>query len=70
MSAIVLGIGTAPGYVLPMPGYNVGKLLFPRAPRDERRRKMRALRWWIVAIVVIVAAVVAVLYATYVQGRR
>jgi len=52
-----------------MPGY-VGKLLFPRAARDERRRKMTALRWWVVGGVLIVAAIIGVLYAVYLQGQH
>ena len=69
MSAIILGIRAAACYGPNMPGY-VGKLLFPRAARDERRRKMTALRWWVVGGVLIVAAIIGVLYAVYLQGQH
>ena len=50
-----------------LPGY-VSKLLFPKTPRDERRRKMRAIRRALVLGLIIAGAVALVLWLAYLNA--
>ena len=49
---------------------HLSKLLFPSAPRDQRRRRMRTLRFLLVAGILTAGAVAGVLYLLYYQQGR
>ena len=40
----------------------LSKILFPRAPRDVQRRKLKALILWVVLGLILSAAIAALLY--------
>ena len=46
----------------------IGKFLFPKATRSQRKRRLRAIFFWLIASVAIVAAVAGFIYMAYVRG--